>query len=1079
MLQGTFEIDGHALDLRGYDINNTIFLDAEVTGVGLNADSGRSGIGGGRERQFWDQGIDIDGDEYPADWGHAGLGISIGTTNIKLVKQEMRISKELKFKNIVNEAAFKTLGSLVRSAKNACGVWNYDSLTGTHVIPGGRVSLVNGELVAVDVEMETIYGMAKLHLKDVEAPVKQVNIFKSGHSLGIEVDLFTPEAVVVDESRFDGGDDNYYTVKEVIQRRPEKSYAWLMERDYTIVTPETLDSTVRYLWQTMQKDDRIGAFDVETTGLDITFRSREGMGSQLVGMVFSVKEGESFYFPISHKLMPNIGPSNMIAALIDRYFKPLLERKRWSGHNVSFDWKTMYIYDINTNFVFDTMTAARLSLWNDQNNFPLNLKGGALRILGRDSLELDDFVEGGWDKNKSFADLPADSVKYYACADTDNTLDLTNWYINEKIIEKYGIAKVFEIEVLFSRAIGYSEFYGMYGNPERITKLDEELSAIADAKLAEMRETLAWPEFNPRSPAQVSKALYDDLGMPVLKTTDAGGRSADKATLKRLLDIVGPDEQPLYPFVKVLQEYRDAANLVSNFTSVYDKVSKNGFFFASVNQFLETGRVSVKEPNYQSFNDVVKRYIEPRRGFYMFDTDFSSVEYRILVSIAGEQKLVDQFFDPDFDYHREMASMLYEIPYNKVTPAIRGQSKGLNFGIPYGMTIFGLATRMFGDDSNESVSKANRLYKKYFSSQDNVREFFDKTKDQAVDKGYNETAFGRRRYYDKRKSNEKRIRRQAGNHPIQGTAADLYKLGVGRLFIKIFQGGLDGKVLINAFVHDECVIEVHQSVHPITLLGIVRDSMMTEIPGWCPLYIGAGYGKSWYEAKKTELPVQVQEQLMEEGIGEWDGDIDALNVKFHQMIADFYVKAVKDWARTVDSEREIPPAEQGFIKSALDYAKSDVIIADQVQAEVPDYDTVLESFEVFQTVFGATEMLEGGSVVEELEPVEVDMDNYRVEPGDVHFQEEDPMELLRARIQLTGAVKSPDREVFIRYVETDPGWGQIVGKLLEIHSDTTDAGMPVKLIDDSGNVHETPHTVSIKILSAVTKQFLGRKLVGK
>lgn len=1068
MLKGIFRYGEHQIEFSGYDINNTLFLDVETATT--------------RERTFWDAGIEVDGEVDPADWGARGLAVMLGPTNLSLKKQTLKLSDSLKYHNEINKVAFKIFGSLIRSAKNAASAWNRVEGTDNYTLPEGKgiVTMVDGELIGLHItdtlESPEGYGEANIEIEmlieSVDCTARQVQMFSAGHKITLDGSLFDVDINGSDQfSTLDDGD--YYTIEEVVKRNPKKNYSWLMEQDYTVVTPETLADTVKYLWQYLTKHDSIGAFDVETTGLDITFRSRDGEGSQLVGMVFSVKKGESFYFPIAHNLIPNICNPSQIAEFIDKWFKPLLERKKWSGHNISFDWKTMYIYGVNTNFVFDTLTAARLTIWNDKQNVPLNLKGLSLYLLGRDSLELSDFVDGGWDDSKSFADLDSDSTKYYACADTDNTFDLTYWFKDNRILEKYAVEKVFMIEVLFSKAIGYSEFFGMYGEPERIKELDARLGVIIEEKAAEMRDMLDWPEFNPNSPKDLPKAMFEDLGMPITKRTATGAPSTDKDVRKALKRIIGPDEQPIYPFVAILDEYKVARQLRSNFTSVYEQVSKNGFFFASVNQFLETGRVSISKPNYQSFDDTVKEYIGPRKGFYCFDTDFSSIEYRVLVSIAGESKLTEKFFDPDFDYHREMASILYGIPYDQVTGEIRGKAKALNFGIPYGMSVPGLAVRMFGSDSPDNVARAQKLYDLYFSSQDNVRDFFNNTKDYAVEHGFNATAFGRPRYYDKRKNNNNRIKRQAGNHPIQGTAADIYKLGVVRLMGRIFEDGNDGKILLSAFVHDECVIEAHETIDPAYLLGIVRDSLMIELKGWCPLYIGAGYGKSWVEAKKTELPVQVQEAIVRDGVGEWGGDVDALNDRFKVMMADFYVDSVKTWATKVEGESTIPTAEMGFLQSAIDSAKKGIksnYLIGELEGEVGD--SILDTVDAFEALYGNLDLPEGAKLVE-AEVVEVvdSMADFTVNPDDIQFAEVDHMSVMRTRLELTGIALSED-VVYVRFYETVESWGGYLNSLIA----TQQGEYPLTLVDDSGNLHETEHRVALPLLSLVTKYVLHNKL---
>lgn len=932
MLVGTFTHLGQTLDLTVHDISNTFYITAKAETMDAAL--------------FYDGGIDIGGDFYQPGWRFNGLNIRCTPTKMSIQEEFEYDGEGKKVKSDLNIDAFRELGSILRSMKNGATPKNqigensaYSTMRAySYDVQGNSIVIAQGEVkelyyvskdfsVDPEVEGKRATGGArgwgtKLELTTVADDGNVIDFFKGGRNIAVEVDRFKEEPVSLGVMDIGGSEDGYFSVAEVMQRNPDKNYEWMKDRNYTIVEPSEVESVCRRIY----KAEGIVAFDTETTGLNVNFRSMEGYGDTLVGMVFTIREnGENvtFYFPVEHQKLQNIAPDELMAHTIEKYFKPILEKKDLAGHNASFDWKVMYTYGININVVIDTLTLTRLTIWNDDTSTPLNLGGLARKLLNRDSLELDDFVEGKWDYNNSFDELPAESVKYYACADTDNTYDIAMYYENNKTLRRYGAEKVFEIEVMFSRAIGYSEYYGMYANPEDVMELTGRLEKRSEELMKDM-EKMVGREFNPGSPKQLGAILFTEMGIEPIRYTATGNPSTDKKTLEILGEKENPDGTEQYPLVRKLLEYRDVNNLISNFCKPFDKLSNDGFFHSSVMQFLETGRVSTNTPNYQGFNDEVKKYIVPRDGFYMFDTDFSSVEYRVLVSIAGEQSLVDQFYDPDFDYHSEMASLLHEVPYETVTPSLRESTKGLNFGIPYGMSVPGLAERMFGEVSETTFSQANRLYNKYFDVQPAVRKFFDDTKDLAVTNGFNNTFFGRRRYYDKRKNKINRIRRQAGNHPIQGTAADLYKFGIGRLFVEILRRGYQGRVLIDAFVHDEVVLEIHKSINPAEIMEMVSKAMMPELKDWCPLYIGAGFGGSWFEAKTVEMPVQVQQELIKQGeLASWNGNIDEL-VEWEKEQIDLHAIAsvenfIKKTAADGGEEEEVvlPPAEIGYLMDSF------------------------------------------------------------------------------------------------------------------------------------------------------------------
>lgn len=1098
MLVGSFTYMGHTLRLKIHDISNVFYITAY-------ADSMDTAL-------FYDDGVDIDGEVYMPGWRHTGLLMRCGVSRISIKEDYELDGSGTKHKNQINKEAFRELGSVLRSMKNGGTPKNRLGETDTYSamraysydVQGHHLVIAQGEVKELSYRTETFSAPSEgsekpegyvsgsvrgegtsLELSTVSNDGQVLDYFKGGHGLAVTVDLFsetTPDLGIMDMR--DGSE--YFTVDEVIAMNSGKNYSWMKERDYSIVTPETLEATCRRIYSAKG----IVAFDTETTGLNINFRSREGYGDTLVGMVFTIREhgkNVTFYFPVAHKLLENIASDEKMDHTIEKYFRPILEKKDLAVHNASFDWKVMYLYGININAVIDTLTLTRLTLWNDDTSIPLGLKNLANRLLGRDSFELDDFVEGEWDYNSSFDDLPRETVKYYACADTDNTMDIAIYYEENKTLRRYEAEKVFDIEVLLSRAIGYSEYFGMYADPDDVDSLSKELESTAEMHMKRMVDLIGH-EFNPRSPKQLGEVLFTELGIEPIKYTPSGNPSADKSTLKILAAKEKPDGTPMYPFIEELQGYRTAAQLKSNFCDPFEQLSNDGFFHSSVQQFLETGRVSTTKPNYQSFNDEVKKHIIPRDGFYMFDTDFSSIEYRVLVSIAGEQSLVDRFFDPDFDYHRQMAALLHGIPYESVTPELRGASKGLNFGIPYGMTVVGLAERMFGDSSDENVAKAQRLYNKYFDVQPAVRKFFDDTKDLAVGQGYNSTFFGRRRYYDKRKNKINRIRRQAGNHPIQGTAADLYKFGIGRLFLEIFRRGYQGRILINAFVHDEVVIEVHKSINPSELMSIVSNAMMPKIEGWCPLYIGAGFGRSWYEAKSTELPVQIQQKLMSTNLDFWSGDVEELVTWENKMIRQHALDSVTGFLYRVEGQNNgledveetvLPPAEMGYLVDALHALKAGHVedLSEEALESVSgalDTGTMEDQLQVYASAMGIVSVLENAKITTEVpEAEDTSATVERVTEEELFGKESAPAEnLFMTRSKVSGAVLDRKNKKCYVYAKSQP-WVDYVSSQLDVDEYRGEYELTM-VIDNGGTLESQPvdRFVNTRFASALLKMYV-------
>ena len=576
----------------------------------------------------------------------------------------------------------------------------------------------------------------------------------------------------------------YETIEEVIANNPDKNTAWILDQEYHIVTDDNLEEVMKMF----NEHDGLIAYDTETSGLNINFKSRTNEADQLVGVVLSRKPGEGYYFPLQHKLFANLCGGDHFY-FMDKYMRPLLENKQIICHNLKFDWKVAHIYDINVNCVYDTMLALGVTKRYEEETYELGLKALTKNIFGRDSFELSDFVMGGsfGDSEIAFWDLPYELVRQYAPADTDNTYALYEFIEKEDILNKYDAKKVFEMEITFAKAVAYSEFYGYHIDVEKIPELQEKIVGEMNRCQQEMFK-IAGEEFNPNSPAQLVKIMYDKLGVETIGEK----QSTDKETLKTLASRTNPDGSPKYPFVKMLKTYRDNEGIYKNFLKKLPEfATTDGYIFPDVLQIgTNTGRVSVKNPNYQSYNDIVKHYVVPRPDFMHFDSDFAQIEQRVLVSYASimfndfeSLALLQDFDDPDMDYHQYQAARMFNVPYAAVTKSMRQQSKGINFGLPYGMGDSSLGARIFGERNAENTKKAADLRKKFFQGQELIEDFFEKVRSEGVSDGFTRTQWGRRRYYHKGVFSVNEIRRQAGNHVIQGCSLGTTKIQTKELGI--------------------------------------------------------------------------------------------------------------------------------------------------------------------------------------------------------------------------------------------------------------------------------------------------------
>ena len=857
MLKGFYRFGGNKLNLMGYDLGNSVTLYGWVEKL--------------RDHDFFDKGFS---DGVPSDWKprfgmtKGSLYLSIGLSNMTI--EEPTQGEE---KTELNIEAFDLLGSIIRGCKILCVPKNrvdfYDIGSETefnenkevhYTFNNAEVILKNGNIVC----LEYNDGETKVYLKwDEGTPPTHLGYKPDNHKL-IKLSKINEvaETGVIEEDIYSVPTGDFYSLEEIIKRNPNKSYDWLQERSYQIVKKEDLKELRDYLLEDRWK---IISFDTETTGLRMNFKSQIGEADQLVGLVFSVTPGESFYVPLRHRYIDNVCEEWEIQGVLDTYFREVLETKSILAHNLSFDWKTLWTYGINCNLKEDTLTLYHLSMGTKKEVSGVGLKTLAHEILGRDSLELNDFTDESWGTGElDFRDLPEEEVRLYACADTDNTLELYLWAEKNDIKLKYGLTKdkLYQLEVKFSKVIGYQEFYGHKVAVDRATELNEKVQKELEGVEQSIYEQ-SGHEFNIASSPQLTKVLYEEMGLPVLEYTQSGNPSASKGTLKKLAKRKEANGELSFPIVGDLLEFRELKTLYNNFLKKLPQhATTDGFMFSSVRQFLETGRVSITNPNYQSYSDTVKKYIVPRQGYYMMDADYSAVEYRVLASMSGQENLIESFKDPDADYHSVQAARMFGVPVENVSHKLRSFAKSVNFGVPYGLSNRGLGETIFGEASPENTKKAAELRKKYFEGQEKVEAFFAEKQQFGEDNLYAETLFGRRRYFDPRVDRIDQIRRAAGNMPIQGSAADLYKTGMVRFFSWIEKNGLLGDILLSGFIHDEVLVEIRNNINPAVVLKYLKAAMRINITGWAPLEIGCGWGRNWYEAKSTELPIYLQEEII-------------------------------------------------------------------------------------------------------------------------------------------------------------------------------------------------------------------------
>jgi DNA polymerase-1 len=350
-------------------------------------------------------------------------------------------------------------------------------------------------------------------------------------------------------------------------------------------------------------------------------------------------------------------------------------------------------------------------------------------------------------------------------------------------------------------------------------------------------------EFNINSPKQLGEILFEKLGLPAEKKTKSG-----YSTAADVLEKLAPD----YPIVADILEYRGLAKLKSTYADgLAAVIEDDDRIHTSFNQTITaTGRISSTEPNLQNIpmrtelGRLIRKVFVPKEGCVFADADYSQIELRILAHMSEDQGLISAYHEGD-DIHRITASKVFHVPFEEVTPLQRRNAKAVNFGIVYGISSFGLS-----QDLSISVSEAKEYMEKYFETYPGVRAYQSKVIQDAKNKGYSTTMFGRRRPIPELKASNFNLRqfgeRVAMNAPIQGTAADIMKIAMINVFFRIKREELKSRLILQ--IHDELVIETYTDEEEK-----VKDILVKEMESAAqlsvPMEVDCHTGSDWYEAK--------------------------------------------------------------------------------------------------------------------------------------------------------------------------------------------------------------------------------------
>jgi len=601
------------------------------------------------------------------------------------------------------------------------------------------------------------------------------------------------------------------------------------ERDYEVIfTAEQLDH-----WVEKIAAAELTAFDTETTSINY-------MEAELVGFSFSTEPGKAAYLPVAHSY-PD-APDQLDRDVVLKQLKPWLENDKHSkvGHHLKYDAHVLANYGIELGgMAFDTMLES----------YVLNSTAGrhdldsvALRYLNVETIHYED-VAGKGKKQLRFDEVPMETAAPYAAEDADICLQL-HQRLWARLEQNDALKALYlEIEQPLVKVLQTIEETGVRIDDFQLSAQSSEI----EKKLQEFElkaHELVGHSFNLSSPKQLQAILFEEMELPVVRKTPKGQPSTAEDVLQELAEE--------YELPRLILEWRGLAKLKSTYT---DKLPgmvspRTGRIHTSYHQAVTaTGRLSSSDPNLQNIpirteeGRRIRQAFVPEPGYKLLAADYSQIELRIMAHLSGDESLLSAFAD-DLDVHQATAAEVFGVATDEVTTDQRRAAKAINFGLMYGMSAFGLAKQL-----NVNRYEAQDYIETYFERYPGVKDFMDRTREQAKAQGYVETVAGRRLYLpDINARNGQRrqcAERSAINAPMQGTAADIIKLAMHAVQDWLEKDDIDARIIMQ--VHDELVLEVKEEQLDKATAQL-QQLMSAAAQLKVPLKVDVGAGDNWDEA---------------------------------------------------------------------------------------------------------------------------------------------------------------------------------------------------------------------------------------
>ena len=568
--------------------------------------------------------------------------------------------------------------------------------------------------------------------------------------------------------------------------------------------------------------------------LDTETTSTSAIDAELVGLSFSVQEHEAYYVPIP--------PQRDEAQKIVDIFRPVYEDEQILkvGQNLKYDLEVLRNYGIRLcGKMWDTMIAHYLI----QPELRHNMDYMAEVYLHYKTIHIDELIGPRGKSQRSMRDLAPKDVYEYACEDADITLQLKNKLESE--LKQHECEDLFyHIEMPLMPVLADMEMTGVRIDTDSLAETSKQLTERMQDIEQRIYE-LAGQQFNIASPKQVGEILFDKLKIVEKpKKTKTGQYVTSEEVLMQLHN--------KHEIVADILEHRGLKKLIGTYIDALPKLinPRTGHIHTSFNQTVTaTGRLSSSDPNLQNIpirgedGKEIRKAFVPEPGCLFFSADYSQIELRVMAHLSKDDNMIEVFREGK-DLHAATAANIYKKGIDAVSRDERTKSKRANFGIIYGITVFGLAERL-----DIPRDEAKMLIDGFFETFPQVHDYMEKSKEVARQKGYVTTLFGRRRYLPDINSANATVRgfaeRNAINAPIQGTAADIIKVAMIRIFQRFKAEGIRSKMILQ--VHDELNFSVYPDEKE-KVEAIVLEEMQKAFPLSVPLVADSGWGDNWLEA---------------------------------------------------------------------------------------------------------------------------------------------------------------------------------------------------------------------------------------